>query len=112
MADQPDKGGRGLVKEQEDAAKEAFDGTAQALFLFGPSGGKHERFFCRLGWKANNGDCVQGGMDPGDEPQAPIGGVQANNARTDAIEAHGPCQQRASKRGIMDEGLGKQKEEG
>ena len=30
MADQPHRGGRGLVKEKEDPAKETFDRTALA----------------------------------------------------------------------------------
>lgn len=46
-------------------------------------------------------------MHPGDEAQAPIGGILAN----DPIEPHGPFQERASKRGIMHVGRGEQEEE-
>ena len=75
-------------------------------------GGKQERFFWRLGWKADNGDRMEGRVDPSDEAQAPIGGVQANYARTDGVEAHGPLQQGLGKGGIMDVGRRKQKEDG
>ena len=67
------RGGRGLVKEEEDATKEAFDGTAQALFLACLQvGGRQERFCCRVPVSGDDGDRMQGGMDPGDEPQAEI----------------------------------------
>jgi hypothetical protein len=39
------------VKKEEDAAKEALDGTALAEFFFGPVGGKQERFLWRLGFQ-------------------------------------------------------------
>ena len=64
-----------------------------------------------LGVPRDDGDRMQGGMDPGDKPQSPIGGVQADNARANGIEAHGPFQQRTSKWSIMDVGGRKQKEE-
>ena len=112
MADQPDRGGRGLVKEQEDAAKKAFDRTALAKFLFRPGGRQAEAVLLPFGIPGNDGGGVQGGVDPGDEPQSPIGGVQADNARANGIEAHSPFQQRTSERSIMDVGGRKQKEEG
>ena len=65
-----------------------------------------------LGIPRNDSDRVQGGVNPGDEAQAPIGGIQANEARTDRIELHGPFQERASKGGIMAVGRGEQKEDG
>jgi hypothetical protein len=45
-------------------------------------GGKQERFLWRLGWKADDRDRSESGMDPGDEAQPPIGRIQANDART------------------------------
>ncbi len=55
---------------------------------------------------------MQGGVDPGNETQPPIGGIQANEARADRVEAHGPFQQWASEWGIMDVSGRKQEEEG
>ena|SRR5437588_772984 len=74
-------------------------------------GGKQKRFFWRLGWKANDRDGMQGGMDPGDETQAPIRRVQADDARADGVEAHSPFQEWASERSIMDVGGGEQVED-
>ncbi len=51
-------------------------------------------------------------MDPGDETQAPISGVQADDARADGVEAHRPFQQRASEGRIMDVGGGEQVDDG
>jgi len=39
-------------------------------------------------------------------------GIQADEARANGVEAHGPFEQWASERGIMDEGLGEQKADG
>jgi hypothetical protein len=75
-------------------------------------GGKQDRFFCRVPVPRDDGDRVERGMDPGDEPQAPIGGVQADDAGADLRETHGPFQERASEWGIMDIGGGEQKEDG
>jgi hypothetical protein len=59
MADQPHRGGRGLVKEQRDATKEAFDGTALAEFLASLQvGGKQERFFCGVPVPGDDGDRI------------------------------------------------------
>jgi hypothetical protein len=100
------------VKEQEDAAKEAFDGTALAEFLFGPGGRQAGTVLLPLGGPGDDGGGMQSGVDPGDEAQAPLGSVQADNARAHGVEAHGPFHQRASEGGIMDIGAGEQKEEG
>src|SRR5947209_12128774 len=50
-------------------------------------------------------------MDPSDKAQAPIGGIQADDARADVIEAHRPLQEETGERGIMHVGWGKEKEE-
>ena len=97
------------MKEQEDAAKEAFDGTALAEFFFGPGGWQARAVLLPLGIPGNDGDRVQGDVNPGDESQAPIGGVQADDTRADGVEAHGPFEQRACEGGIMDIGGRKQK---
>src|SRR6266704_3001385 len=87
------------MKKEEDAAKEAFDRTAFAEFLFGPSGRQARAVFLALG-------------DPSDEAQAPIGGIQADDARADGVEAHRPFQEGTSKRSIMDVGGREQVENG
>ena len=99
------------MKEQEDATKEAFDGTAQAEFLFGPGGRQAGTVLLPLGIPGDDGCGVQGGVNPGDEAQAPIGRVQADETRTDGIDPHGPFQQGARKGSIMHVGAGEQKEE-
>jgi hypothetical protein len=100
------------VEEQEDAAKEAFDGTALAEFLFGPGGRQARAVLLPFGVPGNDRDCMEGSVDPGDEAQSPIGGVQANDARADLIETHSPFQEGAGEWSIMDVGGGEQKADG
>jgi hypothetical protein len=57
----------------------------------------------------NDSDGVQGGMDPGDEAQTPISGVQADDAWMDRIEPQRPLKPRAGERSIVDIGGRKQK---
>jgi hypothetical protein len=100
------------MKEEEDTTKEAFNRTALAQFLFRPSGWQAGTVLLSFGVPGDDGAGVQRGMDPGDEAQAPIGGIQADHARVNRVETHGPFQQWASKGGIMDIGRGEQEEEG
>ena len=72
-------------------------------------GGKQERFFWRVPVPGDDRDRVEARVDPGNEAQAPIGGVQADDARAELVETHGPFQQRACEGGIMDVGGRKQK---
>jgi hypothetical protein len=51
-------------------------------------------------------------MDPGDEAQAPVAGIQADDARAQAIEAHPQGQQRLGKGSVMDVGRREQEEQG
>ena len=99
------------VKEQENAAKEAFDGTALAQFGFGPGGRQAGAILLTFRIPGDDGGGMESLMDPGNEAQAPVGGVQTDDARMDLIETNSPLQQRASERGIMDVGWGEQKEE-
>src|SRR6266702_1782213 len=87
------------MKKEEDAAKEAFDRTAFAEFLFGPSGRQARAVFLALGVPGDDSDGMKGGVDPSDEAQAPIGGIQADDARADGVEAHRPFQEGTSKLG-------------
>ena len=112
MADQPYRGGRGLVKEQEDAAQKAFDRTALAQFVLGPGGRQAGAVLLPLGIPGNDGGGMQGSVDPTDEAQAPIGGIQADEARADLIEMHRPFQERTGKGSIMDEGRAKAERKG
>src|SRR6266568_4277301 len=100
------------MKKEEDAAKEAFDRTAFAEFLFGPSGRQARAVFLALGVPGDDSDGMKGGVDPSDEAQAPIGGIQADDARADGVEAHRPFQEGTSKRSIMDVGGREQVENG
>src|SRR6266567_3240868 len=95
------------MKKEEDAAKEAFDRTAFAEFLFGPSGRQARAVFLALGVPGDDSDGMKGGVDPSDEAQAPIGGMRA-----DGVEAHRPFQEGTSKRSIMDVGGREQVENG
>src|SRR5205823_5111298 len=78
------------VKEEKDAAKEAFNGGALAEFLFGPGGRQARALLLPFGIPGNDGDRAQDVVDPVDETQAPIGRIQADHARTNTEEAHGP----------------------
>ena len=100
------------MKEEEEAAKEALNAAALAQFVAGPGGRHAGADFQDLGDPGDHGDGKKGGMDPGNEAQAPIGGIQADNAGADGIEAHGPFQQRARKGGIMHIGRREQVENG
>jgi len=118
QADLPGNGrpateGRALqVKEQKDAAKEAFNGTAFAEFLFGPGGWQAGAVLLALGVPGDDRDRMKGGVDPSDEAQAPIRSVQTDDARVDLIETHRPFEQWASEGGIMDVGRREEKKDG
>ncbi len=60
----------------------------------------------------DDGNRVQGVMDPADEPESPIRGIQADDAWADRKEMYSPLQQRTGERSIMDVGRRKQKEDG
>jgi len=51
-------------------------------------------------------------MDPSDETQTPIAGIQPDDARTNMVEANGPLQQWLGEGGIMDVGRGEEEENG
>jgi|SRR6516164_2561173 hypothetical protein len=78
----------------------------------GQVGGKQERFFCRVPVPGDDSDRMQRRVDPADEAQAPIGGIQADDTRTDGVEAYSPFQEWASERRIMDIGGGEEKKDG
>ncbi len=86
----PARVGRSLqAKEEEDPAKEAFNGTAFAQFLFGPRRRQTRTVFLSLGIPGNHRNGSQSGMDPVDELKAPIARIQADDTRANAIETDG-----------------------
>ncbi len=89
------------AKEQEDAAKEAFDGGALAQFFLGPGRWQAGAVLLAFGVPGDNGHGSQRGMDPADQLQSPIACIQPDNARADVVEAHGQFEQGAGKRAIM-----------
>ena len=69
------------MKEEENATKEAFNGTAFAQFLFGPGRWQTGAILLALGIPGDDGDGSQRGVDPVDELQAPLACIQADDAR-------------------------------
>src|SRR5260221_1623077 len=92
------------VKKEEHAAKEAFDGAAFAEFFFSPGGRKAGAVFLSFGIPGNDGNCAQDRMDPDDEAKTPVGGIQADDARVDLIQAHGPFQEGSGAASIVEVG--------
>ena len=92
------------MKEEKDTAKEAFDAAAFAQFRFRPGGRQAKAIFLAFGVPGDDSHGSQRGMDPADEAQPPLGSIQADHARMNAVEMHRPLQERTSKRCIMDIG--------
>ncbi len=99
------------MKKEKNAAKEALDSTAFAQFFSGPGWGQAGAVLAVLGIVGDDGHCPKHSMNPGNQTQAPIGGIQADDPGTDVIELFGPCQQGLCKRGIVWISRRKQKEE-
>jgi len=100
------------VKEQKHPTEEAFDARAFAQLLSGPGGREAGAILLPLGIPGDDCHGSQHTMDPSDEAQAPIAGIQPDDARTDVVEANGPLKPRLGEGGIMDVGRGEQKEDG
>ena len=99
------------MKKEKNAAKEALDSTAFAQFFSGPGWGQAGAVLAVLGIVGDDGHCPKHSMNPGNQTQAPIGGIQADDPGTDVIELFGPCQQGLCKRGIVWISRRKQKQE-
>ncbi len=99
------------MKKEENATKEALDGTSFAKFFSGPGWGQAGAVLLVLGIPCNDGDCPKHAVNPGNETQAPIGCVQTDDPRMDLIEVHGPCQQALCKGSIVWVGRRKQKQQ-
>src|SRR2546423_1883172 len=98
------------MKKEKNATEEAFDATSFAQFFSGPSRREAGAVLAVLGIERHDGDSPKHCVNPGNEAQAPIGGVQADDARTDLIQTHGPCQQALCKGSIVWVGGREQKE--
>ena len=98
----PARVGRPLqTKEEENPAKEAFNGTAFAQFFFGPRGRQAGAVLLSLGIPWNHSNGSQGRVDPVDELQAPIGRIEPDDAGMQVVEAHCQFEQGTRKGGIM-----------
>ena len=91
------------MKEEKHATKEAFDTAAFAKFFPGPARWQAGPLLLVFGIPRDDRDGTKHAMNPGNETQAPIGGVSAHDPGTDAIEVQRPCQQEFGKRCIMGE---------
>ena len=63
------------MKEEKNATKEAFDATAFAKFFCGPGGWQAGTVLLVFRIPRDDRDSTQHAMNPGNETQAPIGGV-------------------------------------
>ncbi len=99
------------TEKEKDSSEKAFNGTALAEFFFGPGGRETGAVFLAFGIPGDHGDCSYHAVNPGNQVQAPIGGIQTDHAGTDAIELNGPGEQWLSKRSVMDIGGRKEEEE-
>ncbi len=50
-------------------------------------------------------------MDPADQAQPPVGGIEPDHLRVEAIQAHRPCEERLSEGGVVGIGGGDDEEE-
>ncbi len=91
------------MKKEEDAAKEAFAGGTFAQFLACLHvGGKHERFFWFLGFQAMTATACKVAWIQEISRRPKSGGIQADDAGADSIQAHRPLKPRARKGRIME----------
>ena len=77
------------AKKEEDAAKEAFDGSALPQFFLGPGWWQARAVLLAFGVPGENGSGSQRGMDPADQLQSPLARIQPDDTRADMVEAHG-----------------------
>jgi len=89
------------TEEEENAPKEALNGAAFAEFLSGPSGRQARAIFFVLRVPRHNSDGPEDQMDPTDQAEAPVSGIQANDAWADMEEPYRSLQERSGKGSIM-----------
>jgi len=83
----PDDPGALEVKEEEDAAKEALDTAAFTQIGTGPGGREARAVRGAFRMPGKDGGGPAGGMDPGDQRAAPVGGIKADDTGTTAVES-------------------------
>jgi hypothetical protein len=110
MADHPQSGGRWRWKKRKARPKKRRVALRLQELLSCPSGWEAGPILLALGIPGENSDSTQDTMNPADEPQPPIAGIQANDARTGVKEAHGPLQEGLSKGRIVDIGWREEEE--
>ena len=89
------------MKKEKHAGKEALDGAALAQLFSGPRGRQAGAVLAVLGIVSDDSDSPQDSMNPGNQPQAPIGCIKMDDARMDLIELFGPSQELLCKGSIM-----------
>jgi hypothetical protein len=100
----PAEDGRALQSEEdEDAAEEALDAGAFAQLLGRPGG--RETVAALLPFRVPGDDRLgaKHRMDPGDQLEAPVAGIQADDARAQAQEPDGQLQRGSGEGGIFQE---------
>ena len=100
-------------REDQHAAKEALAPAAFAQLVGGPVGGSPSRRFWRWGLQALLA-CAPNvvGRDPGDQLAAPLGRIQADDARAQLQAVDGAFQEQAGQGSSRDGGGGEQEEQG
>jgi hypothetical protein len=89
------------VKEEKHAPKEVLDAAAFAKLFFRPSRRQTGTVLLILGGPRNTGHGPKHTMNPGNEVQAPRGGIESDDTGTNLIKTHGPCQQLLGNRSIV-----------
>jgi len=89
------------VEEEKDAAEEALNAAALAEILAGPGRWEAGAFPGTLGIPGDDGGGAEGGVDPGDESEAPVGGIEADDAGATIVERDDGGEQRLGERGIV-----------
>jgi hypothetical protein len=96
----PARKGRALQAEEteqaEHPAKEALNTGALAQFGGGPGGRQPVALLLPLGVPRNNGRGAECRVDPGDQLEASVAGIQPDHARAQPIQADGGGEQRAA----------------
>lgn len=75
-------------------------------------GGKQVRFFCRLGFQGTTATAPSEVWIQAMKAQAPIGRVEADDARVQIVEVHRQVEHWTGEGGVVDVGRGEQKQQG
>jgi len=78
------------VKKEKNPSKKAFNAASFAEFFFGPGGRQAGTVLLAFRIPRNDSDGTKYAMNPGNEAQAPICSVQADDTGMDLVEAYCP----------------------